>query len=114
MPANYTQTGSIFYFSNNRKSGNDTSIFLTADQIGVDTTISESYKLFKNHLEVYDLYARAVNNHRPVSSRIVGSSSTTVRLDNDDVLKRYESFKKFDTVVDFTDYFYSKQNSDMN
>ncbi|XP_071715780.1 uncharacterized protein [Rutidosis leptorrhynchoides] len=46
-------------------------------------------------------------------SSIAGSSSGMGKPDNDDVLKRYECFKKFDTVVDYSDHSYSKENSEM-
>ncbi|XP_071691937.1 probable ubiquitin-conjugating enzyme E2 26 isoform X2 [Rutidosis leptorrhynchoides] len=43
---------------------------------------------------------------------IVGSSDVA-RVDTDDVVKMYESFKKFDTVVDHSDHLFSKQKSAM-
>lgn len=50
--------------------------------------------------------------NNPRSSSLTGSSSSMTKVvDNEDVIKRYESFKKFDTVVDFSDHYYATQSS---
>ncbi|GJR08708.1 hypothetical protein Tco_0791360 [Tanacetum coccineum] len=53
------------------------------------------------------------NVPRPKSSRKVRNSSSKTELCNDDVSKKFEGFKKFDTVMDHSDHLYTRQNSAM-
>ncbi|KVH93040.1 Ubiquitin-conjugating enzyme, E2 [Cynara cardunculus var. scolymus] len=108
------------------------SSFSLLPPLGVETPISEWHKsMMKTHMELNDALSGgvilpestdsiyhmenmlvgpdAVNS--PRSSSLVGSSSSMAKRDNEDVLKRYESFKKFDTVLDHSDHFFSKQRS---
>ncbi|XP_071715782.1 putative ubiquitin-conjugating enzyme E2 38 isoform X2 [Rutidosis leptorrhynchoides] len=62
---------------------------------------------------VKTVVAQNMNPSYNNGSSIVGSSSRMARPDNDDVLITYECFNKFDTVVDYSDHFYSKENSAM-
>lgn len=52
----------------------------------------------------------SVNRPSLVSSSHSGSSSSLAKLVDGDVRKRYESFVKFDTVVDYSDHYYANQN----
>ncbi|KAF4392933.1 hypothetical protein G4B88_011928 [Cannabis sativa] len=58
------------------------------------------------------------NLHSPVSSEAaVGSSTNNVQathsLDRDEILRKYQLFKQFDTVEGHTDHFYVKDNSSL-
>ncbi|KAI7747213.1 hypothetical protein M8C21_007938, partial [Ambrosia artemisiifolia] len=53
------------------------------------------------------------NRVDPKRSSSVKSSSREAKFVDDDVKKRYESFKKFDTVVDHSDHHYAQQNLDL-
>lgn len=100
--------------------------------LGLETPISEWHKsIMKKHMELNDILSGVVTLpesnddiysmenmlvgpdgvNSPRSSSLVGSSSSMARLDNEDVVKRYENFKKFDTVLDHSDHFFSKQRS---
>lgn len=115
-------------------SSSSSSSFSLLPPLGVETPISEWHKsIMKKHMmelnddtfpgvvflpeptdDVYHMENMlagqdAVNS--PRSSSLVGSSSSMARVDNEDVLKRYERFKKFDTVLDHSDHYYSTQRS---
>ncbi|KAJ9562462.1 hypothetical protein OSB04_007622 [Centaurea solstitialis] len=71
--------------------------------LGIETPISKwqnSNYSMKKHKETKDGY---------YSSLVGSSSSSTARLHNKDVLKRYENFKKFDTVLDHSDHHFSSK-----
>ncbi|XP_024979927.1 probable ubiquitin-conjugating enzyme E2 26 [Cynara cardunculus var. scolymus] len=130
---NAASTGSYFSNISNPIVGSTTSSsFSLLPPLGVETPISEWHKsMMKTHMELNDALSGgvilpestdsiyhmenmlvgpdAVNS--PRSSSLVGSSSSMAKRDNEDVLKRYESFKKFDTVLDHSDHFFSKQRS---
>ncbi|KAJ0865578.1 putative ubiquitin-conjugating enzyme E2, ubiquitin-conjugating enzyme/RWD [Helianthus annuus] len=55
----------------------------------------------------------SVNDPSSISSSSVESSSSLAKFLDGDVKKRYESFKKFDTVVDHSDHHYIKKSSAM-
>lgn len=90
------------------------------EPIEVDIMISEWQKsIMKNHVQLNDADSNA--GVHSVYGKLFGqnaaannSSTISSSLVNDDVLKRYESFKKFDTIEDFSDHLYAKKNSDMN
>lgn len=134
--SSFTGLGGVFSFSNNSntQAGSGTSSFSQFAMnpgypLGVDTTVSEWDKtVMKNNLELNEAYSSAdmlsiddtlvgqgtaVNSRSVKSSSLVGSSSAMTNLGNDDVLKKYEGFKKFDTVVDFSDHLYAAQKSGM-
>ncbi|KAI3716259.1 hypothetical protein L6452_23476 [Arctium lappa] len=130
---NAAGTGSYSANVSNAIVGNVTSSsFSLLPPLGLETPSSEWHKLImKKHMELNDAFSGVVTLpesndgiyhmenmlvgqdgvNSPRSSSLVGSSSSMARLDNDDVLKRYESFKKFDTVLDHSDHFFSKQRS---
>lgn len=138
MPPNHTKSGSGFYFSDYPTTlvDNGSSSFSTAFSPGAGKPYSKwrSLKSIKQNLaelkdamfpepdygEIYSMEDALVDQDfgngpspapGPVGSNLVGSSSSLAKLDNGDILKKYESFKKFDTVVDFSDHFYSHQSS---
>ncbi|PWA66961.1 ubiquitin-conjugating enzyme family protein [Artemisia annua] len=55
----------------------------------------------------------ATSHPSPKGSSIVRNSSSMRKIGNEEGMKKYENFKKFDTVVDHSDHFYSNQNSAM-
>nr|XP_043626055.1 uncharacterized protein LOC122597536 [Erigeron canadensis] len=132
-PYSYTGVGSRYY----PRVGNGASSFSTVYPLGLDTEISKWHNsVMKNHLGLNDAFSDAmfpesggisidnmlagqntgnvptpISTSKPnaTSSSLVGSSSSMATLDKDDALKRYESFKKFDTVVDYSDHAYAIQ-----
>ncbi|KAJ9562287.1 hypothetical protein OSB04_007447 [Centaurea solstitialis] len=53
-----------------------------------------------------------MKNHKETKDSLVGSSSSSMaRHHNEDVLKRYEGFKKFDTALDHSDHYFSSRHS---
>lgn len=129
MPSSYTGFGNGYYFTNNFNTqvGSSTSSFPavpmdSVNPLGVDTPTSKLQKEYlKNYLDLNDAYLSVdmlsdsddleqKKVPSPKSSRKVRNSSSKVKLSNDDVSKKFEGFKKFDTVVDHSDHSYSKQN----
>nr|KAJ0206408.1 hypothetical protein LSAT_V11C500275230 [Lactuca sativa] len=130
MPFNYTHNQvappmkaphTVSYFSNSSNTpqvggggGISSSFFQlpmnTGYPLGVDTSFSMYPMGDMNHM----IMDKVLAGNSPRSSSVIGSSSSMAKVvDNEDVLKRYESFKKFDTVVDFSDHYYAAQNSGM-
>ncbi|GJZ25813.1 probable ubiquitin-conjugating enzyme E2 26 [Tanacetum coccineum] len=132
MSSSYTDFGSGYYFTNNFNTqiGSSTSSFPAVSMdpvnpLGVDMpTLKLQKGHLKNHLDLNDTYLSAdmlsdsgdveqKNVPRPKSSRKVRNSSSKAELCNDDVSKKFEGFKKFDTVMDHSDHLYTRQNSAM-
>ncbi|KAI3803487.1 hypothetical protein L1987_31639 [Smallanthus sonchifolius] len=60
-----------------------------------------------NHLSNNYNTQVAVNSPNTLSSRLAGSSSSMAKPVNDEGMKKYQSFKKFDTVMDHSDHHYA-------
>ncbi|XP_076911967.1 uncharacterized protein LOC143570117 [Bidens hawaiensis] len=106
MHSNYSSN------SSNTQVGNGPSSF---PQLGLNTGYDQ---LAMNNavFSMNDLLlgsAGAVNGPSPVSASSVKNSSKIAKLVDDDVKKRYESFKKFDTVMHHSDHHYARKNSSM-
>ncbi|KAK9060451.1 hypothetical protein SSX86_021155 [Deinandra increscens subsp. villosa] len=102
---------------------------------GRDPLISSYPQLARKHIELNKAYTSAgmssriggiysmndtlsgqdgsVNGPSSRGLTSIESSSSMVRLVDVDVQKRYESFKKFDTVADHLDHYYARQKSEM-
>ncbi|KAJ9537673.1 hypothetical protein OSB04_030406, partial [Centaurea solstitialis] len=107
---NMDATGSSFSNVTNGIVGNvNSSSFSLLPPLGVETPVSGWHNADMYHMENMLAGPDAVIS--PRSSSLVGSSSSMVRHHNEDVLKKYESFKKFDTVSDYSDHHFSSQRS---
>ncbi|XP_071737041.1 uncharacterized protein [Rutidosis leptorrhynchoides] len=71
------------------------------------------YKYKFNFLMLADQDTKIVISSNSRRSSFEGISSGLESHDSDEVPKKYESFKDFDTVVDFSDHLYEKKNSSM-
>ncbi|KAD2393922.1 hypothetical protein R6Q59_012950 [Mikania micrantha] len=125
---NFTQNGSSNY---NTQDGNGTSSYpqlamSTGYPQGIDMRISKLHEsIMKNHMELNEGYKSAgmlsgtggiyymndkdayVNSPASTSLSKVKCSSGMPKLVDGDVKKRFESFKKFDTVKDHSDHYYN-------
>ncbi|KAL8223680.1 hypothetical protein R6Q57_019155 [Mikania cordata] len=135
--ANLTQIGSSNY---NTQDGNGTSSYYpqlamsTGYPQGIDMSIPKWHEsIMKNHMGLNEGYNKSagmlsgtggiysmndkdayVNSPASTSLSKVKCSSGMSKLVDGDVKKRFESFKKFDTVKDHSDHYYNlNQNSAM-
>lgn len=116
MPSNYTydQLGYVPNSYNTPQIGGgiSSSFFQPHMNTGYPLGVDTSFSMYPMGDMLMDQVVTGNNN--PRGSSIRGSSSTMGKsVNNEDVLKKYESFKKFDTVVDFSDHHYANQNLGM-